>query len=216
MTVDPWHKRWVGLAISWVIRLLTATVRVRVTGRDAIEALLGRGERIIYSFWHGRQAILLKAHEGEKVVIMVSLSQDGTLQKKVVEHYGFDTVRGSSSRRGVAALLEMKRMIADDAYIGALAVDGPSGPREQVKPGAATLAAKAGAHLVPLTASYARRWMLGSWDRLQIPWPFTRAWMVYGEPIAVQNTPDDKQAGTAALQASLDAATRRAEELAGR
>lgn len=216
MSVDPWHKRWIGAAISVVIRLLTATVRVEVSGRDAVDARLQRGERIIYSFWHGRQAILLKAHEGEKVVIMISLSRDGTLQKKVVEHYGFETVRGSSSRRGVAALLEMRRMIADDAYIGALAVDGPGGPREQVKAGAATLAAKAGAHLVPLTASYSRRWMFGSWDRLQIPWPFARAWMVYGEPIAVDNTPEEKQAGTQALQRSLDEATRRAEEMAGR
>jgi len=216
MTVDPWPKRLLGLAISWAIRLLTATVRVRITGREAVDTLLQRGERVIYSFWHGRQAILLKAHEGEKVVIMVSLSQDGTLQKKVVEHYGFDTVRGSSSRRGVAALLQMKRMIADDAYIGALAVDGPGGPREQVKAGAATLAAKAGAHLVPLTAAYSRRWMLGSWDRLQLPWPFTRAWMVYGDPIAVQNTPQDKESGTDALQRALDETTRHAEEMAGR
>jgi len=216
MKVDPWHKRLLGSIIAWTIRLVTATVRVRIAGRAAIDALLQRGERIIYCFWHGRQAILLKAHEGEDVVIMVSLSQDGTLQKRVVEHYGYDTVRGSSSRRGVVALLQMKRMIAEDAYIGALAVDGPGGPREQVKAGAATLASKAGAHLVPLTAAYARRWTLGSWDRLQIPWPFSRAWMVYGEPIAVQDTPDSREEGTQGLQAALERITLRAEELAGR
>ena len=155
-------------------------------------------------------------HEGERVVIMVSLSADGTLQKAVVEHYGYDTVRGSSSRRGMVALLELKRRIVEQRAIAGLAVDGPSGPREPAKEGAATLAAKAGAHLVPLTAAYHRRRVLGSWDRLQIPWPFTRAWMVYGPPIPVDNTPDAKRAGIERLQQELDQVTRRAEELAGR
>lgn len=216
MNVDPWHKRLLGTLIARVIRLISATVRVEVQGRAAIEELLGKGERLIYSFWHGRQAILLRMHEGERVVIMISLSADGTLQKKVVEHYGYDTVRGSSSRRGMAALLEMKRIILSDGHIGGLAVDGPRGPREEAKEGAAILAAKTGAHLVPLTAAYRRRWMLGSWDRLQIPWPFTRAWMIYGPPVAVENTPEGKAEGIGLLQQRLDEATRRAEELAGR
>jgi len=216
--VDPLGKRVLGALIAFGVRMLTMTVRCKVQGRDAVDALLERGERLIYSFWHGRQAVMLKMHEGEAVVIMVSLSADGTLQKKVVEHYGYTTVRGSSSRRGVAALLEMKRMLMDDesSVIGGLAVDGPRGPRQQAKEGAATLAAKTGAYLVPISAAMKHRLMLGSWDKLQIPWPFTSAWMVYGEPVAVENTVEGKEAGIAELQRQLDLATERAEGLVGR
>jgi len=214
--LDPLGKRVLGALIAFGVRLLTTSVRCKVQGRDAVDALLARGERLIYSFWHGRQAVMLKMHEGEAVVIMVSLSADGTLQKKVVEHYGYSTVRGSSSRRGVAALLELKRLILEDRCIGGLAVDGPRGPREEAKEGAATLAAKTGAYLIPISAAMKHRWMLKSWDRLQIPWPFTPAWMVYGEPVAVENTAEGKRAGIEALQRQLDAATIRAEQLVGR
>jgi lysophospholipid acyltransferase (LPLAT)-like uncharacterized protein len=215
--LDPLGKRVLGALIAFGVRLLTATVRCKVEGRGAVDALVAGGERLIYSFWHGRQAVMLKMHEGDSVVIMVSLSADGTLQKKVVEHYGYTTVRGSSSRRGVAALLELKRLLLEDnRNIGGLAVDGPRGPREEAKDGAATLAAKTGAYLIPISAAMKHRWMLESWDRLQIPWPFTSAWMVYGEPVAVVNTVEGKRAGIEALQRQLDAATIRAEELVGR
>ncbi len=215
--MDPLGKRLLGALIAFGVRLLTSTVRCKVEGRGAVDALVARGERLIYSFWHGRQAVMLKMHEGESVVIMVSLSADGTLQKKVVEHYGYSTVRGSSSRRGVAALLELKRLLLEDnRNIGGLAVDGPRGPREEAKEGAATLAAKTSAYLIPISAAMKHRWMLESWDRLQIPWPFTSAWMVYGEPVAVENTPEGKRAGIEALQQQLDAATIRAEELVDR
>jgi lysophospholipid acyltransferase (LPLAT)-like uncharacterized protein len=216
MSEDRLGRRLLGWLIAVAIRLLTASVRCTVVGREAVDGVLHQDGRLIYSFWHGRQAVLLKMHEGEHVVIMVSLSTDGTLQKAVVEHYGYDTVRGSSSRRGMVALLELKRRIMDQRAIGGLAVDGPSGPREQAKEGAATLAAKTGAHLVPLTAAYRHRWVLRSWDRLQIPWPFTRAWMIYGPPIPVANTPEGKRAGIERLQRELEGATRRAEEMAGR
>ena len=215
--MDPLGPRILGALIAFGVRLLTLSVRCKVEGRGPVDALVERGERLIYTFWHGRQAVMLKMHEGESVVIMVSLSADGTLQRKVVEHYGYTTVRGSSSRRGVAALLEMKRMIMDDPrVIGGLAVDGPRGPREEAKEGAATLAAKTGAYLIPISAALKHRRMLGSWDKLQIPWPFTPAWMVYGDPVAVENTPEGKAAGIAELQRQLDLATTRAEELVGR
>ncbi len=214
--IDPWHLRLAGVLIGWGVRLLAATVRLAVHRREPIQRLMDAGDQVIYAFWHGRQFAMLGAHEGERVVIMVSLSRDGTLQKAVIEHHGYTPARGSSSRRGREALEEMERRMTDEGLHAALAVDGPRGPREQAKPGAVALAARTGAWLVPLTVSVARGWRLKTWDGTWIPRPFTRAWLVYGEPLRVEGDGDAREGALATLQGRLDTITAEAEALAGR
>ncbi len=215
MAVDPWHRRLLGRILAVAVRALSWTVRCRVEGLDAVEDLRRRGERLVFSFWHGRQFLMLRPNEGQRGLIMVSLSGDGTLQKEVLEHFGYETVRGSASRGGRAALRAMTRRLVEESIQCGLAVDGPRGPREQVKGGAVLLAARAGAYLVPMSAAVRRRWRLGSWDRMEIPWPFTTGWIVYGEPFEVEVTRGGRSRARRRLQRAMDRVTRRAEELAG-
>lgn len=213
--MDPWTHRLLGRLIAIGVRVLFWTVRCRVEGTEAVDELRQRGHKLVYAFWHGSQFLMLGHHEGRKGVIMVSLSRDGTLQKEVLDHFGYGSVRGSVSRRGRAALKELLRIVSEGEMPAGLAVDGPRGPRHIAKRGIVVLAARAGAYLVPMTAAVRRSWRLGSWDRLEIPWPFTSGWIVYGEPFRVDNDYQAKRQGLEILQRSMDQATRRAEELAG-
>ncbi len=212
---DPWHRRLLGWLIGVAIRVWSWTVRCRTEGFAAVDALRRRGERLVYVFWHGRQFLMLGANEGERAVIMVSLSRDGALQKAVVEHFGYHTVRGSNSRRGRRALLEMRRLLTDGGLHGGFAVDGPRGPRHEAKPGAVLLAQTTGAWIVPMGAAARHHWELGTWDRMQIPRPFSSGWVVYGRPFLVEDGGEDepREEGLRALQAGLDEVTRRADAL---
>lgn len=212
--VDPWPRRLLGALIAWAVRLLAWTVRLEKVRWDPVQRLMDAGEQVIYAFWHGRQFLMLGSEEGRRVVIMVSLSRDGALQKAVIEHHGYVAARGSSSRRGGAALDEMERKMLDEGLHAALAVDGPRGPREEAKPGAVALAARTGAHVVPLSAAVRRGWRLRTWDGTWIPRPFTRGWVVYGEPFQVADEPDARGRAQRELQAILEAITEEAEGLA--
>lgn len=210
----PWHRRLLGWLIAVSIRLWSWTVRCRTDGWEAVDVLRQRGERLVYSFWHGRQFLMLGVNEGEQAVIMVSLSRDGALQKAVVEHFGYRTVRGSNSRRGRQALQEMCQLLTDGGLHGGFAVDGPRGPRHVAKPGAVMLAGMVGAWVVPVGAAARRHWELGSWDRMQIPRPFSSGWVVYGRPFRVEQGDETLERNLRDLQRGLDEVTRRADQLA--
>ncbi len=212
MTVDPWHRRLLGWLLGWFIRLLALTVRKRVEGEGQFLALREAGHQVVFSFWHGRQFMLLGDRRGTKAVVMVSLSHDGTLQKAVLERYGFHIIRGSVTRRGRTALREMIRLMKEEGYDSVIAVDGPSGPRGVVKPGATLLASSTGAYLVPTSAALRHCWRLSSWDRMEIPLPFTTGWIVYGEPLQVPSVAGGRQEALETLQQRIDEATRRADE----
>jgi lysophospholipid acyltransferase (LPLAT)-like uncharacterized protein len=172
--------------VVWLgARLLLASVRIRVLHGEHLRAARQAGRPIVYAFWHGRQLGLFKANPEPTLAVMTSLSRDGTLQSLVCGRFGLQVVRGSSSRAGLSGLLALSRKLRQGVAVG-LAVDGPRGPVHQVKQGVVGLAQATGAQLVPITIGYRRKWELTrAWDRFQIPKPFTRATVVYGQPIPV-------------------------------
>ncbi|MCY7374990.1 MAG: DUF374 domain-containing protein, partial [Pyrinomonadaceae bacterium] len=93
-------------------------------------------------------------------------------------------VRGSSTRGGVGALVEMIRLMKRGLPMG-FSVDGPRGPKYVAKTGAVLLAKKTGNPLMPFVFECEKFWTLGNWDKLQIPKPFTRAKLFIAEPIYV-------------------------------
>jgi lysophospholipid acyltransferase (LPLAT)-like uncharacterized protein len=127
-----------------------------------------------------------------QIAAIVSASKDGGVVARVLEHFGAEPVRGSSSRRGPQALLELTTW-AERGYDLAITPDGPRGPRYTVQPGALALAQLTGQPLVP--AAYCLRWKicLKSWDRFQIPLPFGRAVMKFGEPLRVPREATDEE-----------------------
>jgi lysophospholipid acyltransferase (LPLAT)-like uncharacterized protein len=184
----------VGMPILYVaFRLLSATVRIRWRNRHYLDPLLQGDKPVIYAFWHqdlvATTRLGLYARTYRAIAIMTSLSRDGEVYSKVLRWLGYVVVRGSSSRGAVRGIIHLKRSL--DAGISvAVAVDGPRGLRHVVKPGVVLLAKMTGAPIVPFSVRLAHKKTLRSWDRCEVPLPFTRCEVVMHEPVCVPREAD--------------------------
>jgi lysophospholipid acyltransferase (LPLAT)-like uncharacterized protein len=163
---------------------------------------------LIYAFWHGRLLPLSFTHRGRSAQILASEHRDGELMGQTIRFLGFGHVRGSSTRRGARAILELAEKVRQGFDVG-ITVDGPKGPLFVVKPGSIEIAKLTGSPIVPITTSSARHWTIASWDKFQIPKPFTRVVVRHGEPVFVSTDagPEEIEAGRALLEERLRAIT---------
>jgi len=195
------HPWWIepaamlGAAIVW---LLGHTWRIDDAGLAVFDARIAAGERCVFAFWHARLLPLVYTHRGRGIVVLISRHRDGELITRIIERLGFRTARGSSTRGGEEGARDMLRLARTGALIG-ITPDGPRGPAEQVKPGLAFLASRAGIPVLPVAAAASRSWVFRSWDRFRVPKPFARVVVSYGVPIAVP-----RDADAAALEAWRD------------
>jgi lysophospholipid acyltransferase (LPLAT)-like uncharacterized protein len=206
----------VGAAL---VRLIGLTWRVRVVGDEHVEGYWREGRPVIYIVWHGRILLVpwltrrLRRTRGVRAPrVLASRSRDGELVARYVRHFGLSVIRGSSSRGGGAALRALVASIRDGVDV-AVVPDGPRGPREQLQPGVAALAALTGAPVVPLAiaAQPARR--LSSWDRFLVPLPFARCVLAFGPAITLDASAD-REASAKVLEGALAEVTARADALA--
>jgi lysophospholipid acyltransferase (LPLAT)-like uncharacterized protein len=175
--------------IAWAVMLLwSRTVRIRFVDSSIPERLHRQGKNIIYAFWHGRQFLLFYCYRNTGVVIPASESRDGEIQAGIIGRFGLGVVRGSSKRKGAQALLGLVEALRSGKDI-AIAVDGPRGPVYEVKQGITYVAGKLGVPIVPLSVAAKRAWVLEKiWDKYQLPVPFTKCVILYGEPVIVNGT----------------------------
>jgi len=129
-------------------------------------------------------------HKFMNITAIASQSKDGDLGAYLLNKYGFIPVRGSSSRGGTKALLQAKGYVNHGHDI-VITVDGPRGPRFDVKPGAIYLAKIAHVLILPVMFQIDRFIAFNSWDRFIVPLPFTTVTAIYGEPILL-NTSREK------------------------
>ncbi len=176
---------------TWVLYALGATWRVTVHGRQALLNRAPEASRVVLTLWHGQMLPLLWAHR-QPTGVMISEHKDGEIIARIIETFGFFGVRGSSSRGGTRALLEGVQVLRHGADM-AITPDGPRGPRYSFAPGALVLAHRASAPIVSLVAHVDRKWQLRSWDGFEIPKPFARVTIEYGEPVMLAD-PDVRTA----------------------
>lgn len=208
--------RAVARAVWLLVNTFSATFRWRL--EDASGVLAGPQPRpAIYALWHNRSALapvvyrkFVRARWPERrLTAMASASKDGAIAARVMELFGAQTVRGSSSRRGPQAMAEL----IDAARSGsdlAITPDGPRGPRYQVQAGVIALAQYAGLPLVPVSYFLSAKKVLRSWDGYQVPLPFGRCEVVFGEPLVVPRRLDEgaREELRAELERRLIALTR--------
>lgn len=194
------------------VTFVGVTNRLRVVRGDIPKGLRESGTRFIYAFWHQRQVFFTWTHRGVGAAVMVSRSKDGELIAKTMSLSDIGAIRGSSSRGGAAAAREMVETLRSGLDVG-ITPDGPKGPARQVKEGVLRVAQLSGAPIVPIANAVSRRYEFPrAWDRFQVPLPFGRAAVVYGEPVRVGSA-DDLAAKAAELKAALDAVTDEADRL---
>ena len=169
--------------------------------------------RFIYAFWHQRQVFFTVSHRGDKMSVLISKSVDGEMISETIRLCcGVAAVRGSTSRGASDAVRGMIKALRSGLDLG-ITPDGPKGPKEEIKEGVMYLAQKLGVPILPITNASSNRLVLRkTWDQFQIPLPFGRSVVVYGEPISVGPL-DDLKLKAAELKLSLDAITLEAEAL---
>ena len=183
--VPRWSQRVAAVLAFIVERLVTTTLRYE--WRDASGLMDPASARpVIFCLWHNRLALSMVVHRKypRKLAALISASKDGALLSAVLRKFGVLAVRGSSSRRGPQALLELTSQ-AERGHDVAITPDGPRGPRYVVQEGVISLAQVTGLSIVPVTWNTSRKICVKSWDRFQIPLPFARCEMVLNQPIVV-------------------------------
>jgi len=166
------------------LRLLGATLRKSVSGREGLEVFLQRDRVGIGAFLHCDLPVMAlwgieMARLGRPITVLTSPSRDGRIFARFLRKLGMRTVEGSSSKRGVQGILALIRSLKEGHHIG-IVVDGPRGPRGSVKPGVIWLARQSGAPIFPVAARLRPRIVLPTWDRAEVPVPFARHGFLYG------------------------------------
>jgi hypothetical protein len=191
--VVPHRPKWIQRVAAWIIfmaiRSFTFTLRYRWVDRS--EFLSRQPGPAVYCVWHNRLALSMIAYDFVKrhnrtpgLAAMVSASKDGGFLTGILECFRVQPVRGSTSRRGPQALRELTTW-ARRGYDLAITPDGPRGPLYVVQDGVMSLAQLTGLPIVPVTYNLAWKIQVKSWDRFQIPLPFSRCEMIFEKPIVV-------------------------------
>jgi lysophospholipid acyltransferase (LPLAT)-like uncharacterized protein len=165
-----------------IIRLIGATLNVTTSGEDTVRELLASKRPFLLAFFHGRQFLLTYHLQGMPLTIMTSISYLGDIQTRTLQGLGFTIVRGSSSRGGAKVLAQTMRNLKK-GFPAALAVDGPRGPHQIVKPGIIFLSKKLDVPIIPVsTSARPSRVFMSAWDKYILPFPFARAHIRFGKP----------------------------------
>jgi len=213
----PFIKRLVIRAADLVFYLLIhsigRTIRFQVEGWENWETASRDGAIPIYTCWHNRVFLSTYFWRDRGIVVMTSQSFDGEYIARFIQRFGYGAVRGSSTRGATGALVEMIRLL-NAGRPGGFTIDGPRGPKYVAKLGAVLLAKKTGQPVMPFTIATRHYYEVNSWDRFQIPWPFTKALVRIAPPIFVAADADETTLAEkrAELQQSLDELNRRGQE----
>ena len=207
MKIEGRLARWLVAFGFRLLQLWGRTLRYEIDDRAG---MVGRSvtENYIGALWHNRllvfPLILRRFFPERHGAALISASRDGDLLADAVQRFGYDVVRGSSSRLGVTAILQLTQVLASGGDV-VITPDGPRGPRYELGPGIIFLAQKSGAPVVPVNLEYSRCWRLGSWDRFIVPRPFAKVRVLINRPHNVKptTTPEDFEAERLALQNAM-------------
>lgn len=198
-----------------LVAALGRTLSWTVEGASHYDDVVRSGRRPILALWHGRILAATLYWRDRGIVALTSANFDGEWTARMMARFGYRAVRGSTSRGGAKALVGLRREL-DAGHPVAFTVDGPRGPARVVQPGAVWLAGVTGHPILPFHIESARHWTTASWDRAQIPRPFSRVAVVVGEPFRVPATDEDVlDSHRSALEGALEALELRARGLIG-
>lgn len=192
-------KRWIERYIlpklgAAFIRFLGISLRLHVHDPHDFMRQHDRAP-VLFAFWHNRlfltpylQRRLLRDF---KLAAMISRSRDGNLITSIIHEFGLYAVRGSSSKKGLEAFMALKRLMEKEGIDAAITPDGPRGPRQRLQPGVLHLSRLTGRPIIPLRIEFSSKIELKSWDRFQIPVPFTRCDFYFGSPLLIPDSASD-------------------------
>jgi lysophospholipid acyltransferase (LPLAT)-like uncharacterized protein len=174
-----------------LVQILGSTLRWKTEGLEHFDAIVASGRQPVMAFWHGRILPATYYFRRRGIVVITSENFDGEWIAGIIERFGYGTARGSTSRGGRRALLQLVRDLAAGRPAG-FTLDGPRGPARIAQPGAVWLSNATGNPVLPFHLEANRYWTLNSWDRTQIPKPFSTVAIAMGEPFQVASDVDEE------------------------
>jgi lysophospholipid acyltransferase (LPLAT)-like uncharacterized protein len=207
LKIEGTIARWLIAFGVLLLRIWERTLRYEIDDRASI---LGRPvtQNYIGSLWHNRLLIfplvLRRFFPNRHGAALISASRDGDLLADAIHRFGYQVVRGSSSRLGASAILQLTEILGSKRDV-VITPDGPRGPVYDLGPGIIFLAQKSGAPVLPMNLEYSRCWRLGSWDHFVIPQPFAKVRVLVSHPhhVKATSTPDEFEAERLALQDAM-------------
>jgi lysophospholipid acyltransferase (LPLAT)-like uncharacterized protein len=197
--VSDWRASWLkraqlsliaGLGYP-VINALGHTLRWRTEGLEHFDAIRASGRQPVMAFWHGRILPATFFFRRRGIVVITSENFDGEWIGRIIERFGYGTARGSTSRGALKAMKQLVNEMKAGRPAG-FTLDGPRGPARVAQAGAVWLASATGNPLLPFHLDASSHWSLRSWDRTQIPKPFSTVALVVGEPMEVPHGASDE------------------------
>jgi lysophospholipid acyltransferase (LPLAT)-like uncharacterized protein len=190
LKIEGWLARWLIAFGFRLLQLWARTLRYEIDDRAGVVARPAT-ENYIGALWHNRLLIfpfvLRRFFPNRHGAALISASHDGDLLADGVQRFGYDVIRGSSSRLGASAILQLTQVLVSGRDV-VITPDGPRGPAYELGPGIIFLAQKSGAAVLPMNLEYSRCWRLGSWDRFIVPRPFSKVRVLIDEPHRVRST----------------------------
>jgi lysophospholipid acyltransferase (LPLAT)-like uncharacterized protein len=193
LKIEGRKARWLIAFGVFLLRILARTLRYQIDDRAGIVGKPAR-ENFIGALWHNRLLIfplvLRRFFPDRHGAALISASRDGDLLSDAIHRFDYDVVRGSSSKLGASALLQLGEELTAGRDI-VITPDGPRGPAYALGPGIVFLAQKTGARVLPMNMEYSSCWRVKSWDRFIIPKPFSKVRVIVGQPLEIRSTSTD-------------------------
>lgn len=191
---------WLGRFLWWSVRMQSPI------GLESARAAVRENQAVIPAYWHqhmlfGVRALLDLEPEGLKLGFLISPSVDGTAPSMLVKRIGGHVIRGSSTHTGARALRDFYETVVRQKLSPAITPDGPKGPVHEFKPGAVMLSQLTGKPILLVSVAASRTWRFRTWDRFELPLPFSRVVLAYGEPVRVPRVLSAE--GLARMQAEM-------------
>ena len=195
MKIEGRRARWLIAFGFYLLKILARTLRYQIDDRAGI-VLKPVTENYIGALWHNRLLIfpivLRRFFPHRRGAALISASRDGDLLSDAIHRFNYDVVRGSSSKLGASALLQLSEVLTGGSDI-VITPDGPRGPVYELGPGLIFLAQKTGARVLPMNLEYSSCWRVKSWDRFIVPKPFSKVRVIIGQPQDVRSTSSDEE-----------------------
>jgi lysophospholipid acyltransferase (LPLAT)-like uncharacterized protein len=190
--------------------------RLEVEGYEELKRMIQNGDRVIVCFWHGKYVPLLPMLRGTDGCVFTCADRSGDIIAEIAGDLGFRCTQ--IPHHGGHRSLELMEHALSEVNLAGIAVDGPLGPYHQVKHGVIRLASRTGSYLLPISVNARNKWIIQNrWDRMEIPFPFTKIRLVMGKPMAVPASVDQKHIAifSLKLRQAIDRAQAKAAGLAG-
>jgi lysophospholipid acyltransferase (LPLAT)-like uncharacterized protein len=202
LKIEGRSARWLIAVGFRLLQLWVRTLRYEIDDRAGV---IGKpvDQNYIGALWHNRLLIfpfvLRRFFSNRRGAALISASRDGDLLADAITRFSFDVVRGSSSRLGASAILQLTDVLASGRDV-VITPDGPRGPAYELGPGIILLAQKSGSAVLPVNMEYSSCWRLKSWDRFILPRPFSKVRVIIGQSHHVRSTSTPEEFETERLR----------------